>query len=262
MIEYKKEKLILSVNDVCMSYGDKPILKNVNMEVHDITRPGMTQGQILTIVGRSGCGKSTLFRLLTGYEKPTFGTIKVGEDLHPVKTGEMGVVPQDYHLYVHRTIMKNLSLALSSQSGKEKIETIKEYANHFDLTDQLEKFPGDLSGGQRQRVSILQQVLAGNKFILMDEPFSGLDCIMKDRVVDLMIKVSNLDEMNTLVVVSHDIESSCAIADSVYVLANTDGQGSTIVKKYDMLEEGLAYRPDIKDDMRFRNILKEIKSLF
>jgi ABC-type nitrate/sulfonate/bicarbonate transport system ATPase subunit len=118
-----------------------------------------------------------------------------------------------------------------------------------------------LSGGQRQRVSILQQVLAGNKFILLDEPFSGLDTIMKDKVVDLLVKVSNLDEMNTLVVVSHDIESSCAIADTVFVLANKDGNGSTMVKTYDLLEEGLAYKEGIKDIPRFREILSEVKSL-
>ena len=262
MIDYKKEQLILSVKDVCLSYDDKPILKNINMEIHNVTRPGMTQGQIMAICGRSGCGKTSLFKLLSGYNKPTSGTIQVNEDLHPVKTGEMGVVPQDYPLFGHRSIMNNLSLALTSQKGKEKIDTIKQYADHFELTDQLQKYPCDLSGGQKQRVSILQQVLAGNKFILMDEPFSGLDCLMKDKVVELMIKVANLDEMNTLVVVSHDIESSCAIADSVYVLANTDGTGSTVVKSYDLLHEGLAYNPNIKDDMKFRNIIKEIKTLF
>ena len=158
--------------------------------------------------------------------------------------------------------MSNLSLALSSQKGKVKIDTINQYASHFELTDQLQKYPCDLSGGQKQRVSILQQVLAGNRFILMDEPFSGLDCIMKDKVVELMIKVANLDELNTLVVVSHDIESSCAIADTVYVLANNDGEGSTVVKSYDLLKEGLAYNPDIKEDPKFRSIIKEIKSLF
>lgn len=262
MIDYKKEQLILSVKDVSLAYDDKPILRNVNMEIHNITRPGMIQGQIMAICGRSGCGKTSLFKLLSGYTKPTAGTIQVSEDLHPVKTGEMGVVPQDYPLFNHRTIQANLALALSTMKGKEKIDTIKEYANHFELTDQLQKFPCDLSGGQKQRVSILQQVLAGNKFILMDEPFSGLDCIMKDKVVELMLKVANLDEMNTLVVVSHDIESSCAIADSVYVLANTDGTGSTVVKSYDLLHEGLAYKPDIKEDSKFRGIIREIKTLF
>ena len=261
MIDYKKEELILSVNNVSLSYDDKPILKDINMQIHNVTRPGMTQGQIVAICGRSGCGKTSLFKLLSGYNKANAGDIKVGADQHPVKTGEMGVVPQDYPLFNHRTIMSNLSLALTSMKGKEKIETIKQYAEHFELTDQLSKYPCDLSGGQKQRVSILQQVLAGNKFILLDEPFSGLDTIMKDKVVELLIKVSNLDELNTLVVVSHDIETSCAIADTVLVLANKDNEGSTVVKTYDLLEEGLAYHKGIKELARFREILAEIKGL-
>jgi ABC-type nitrate/sulfonate/bicarbonate transport system ATPase subunit len=261
MIDYKKEQLILSVEGVSLSYDERQILRDVNMQIHNITRPGLTQGQIIAICGRSGSGKTSLFKLLSGYNKPTEGMIKIFEDQHEVKTGEMGVVPQDYPLFNHRTIRDNLSLAIGSLKSKEKESVINDYAEHFELKEQLDKYPCDLSGGQRQRVSILQQVLAGNKFILLDEPFSGLDTIMKDKVVDLLVKVSNLDEMNTLVVVSHDIESSCAIADTVFVLANKDGNGSTMVKTYDLLEEGLAYKEGIKDIPRFREILSEIKSL-
>jgi ABC-type nitrate/sulfonate/bicarbonate transport system ATPase subunit len=261
MIDYKKEELILDVKDICLTYDDKQILKNINMQVHNITRPGVIQGQIIAICGRSGCGKTSLFKLLSGYNKPTSGSIKVNAEQHDVRVGEMGVVPQDYPLFNHRTVYNNLSLALSTMKGKQKEDTIQQYAEYFELKDQLNKFPCDLSGGQKQRVSILQQVLAGNKFILLDEPFSGLDTIMKDKVVELLIKVSNLDEMNTLVIVSHDIESSCAIADTVYILANKDGDGSTVVKEYDFLKEGLAYESGIKENTRFREIMREIKTL-
>ena len=260
-IDYTKEELILSVKDVHLTYDTKPVLNGVNLDIHDIKRPGMIQGQIVSIVGRSGCGKSSLFKLLSGYNKATSGIILVGQDQHEVKIGEMGVVPQDYPLFNHRTVMKNLKLALKSQTGKEKLDTINSYAAHFELSEELSKFPCDLSGGQRQRVSILQQVLAGNRFILLDEPFSGLDTLMKDKVVELLVKVANLDELNTLIIVSHDIESSCAISDTVFVLANTDGNGSNVVKTYDFLVEGLAYQHGIKEDPRFRAIIQEIKTL-
>ena len=261
MVQYNKEQLILSVKEVSLAYDEKKVLNNINLEIHNITRPGMIQGQIISVVGRSGCGKSSLFKLLSGYNKPSTGTIGVGVDQRPVKTGEMGVVPQDYPLFNHRTVQDNLALALSSMKGKEKLDTIKSYTDHFELTEHLEKYPCELSGGQKQRVSILQQVLAGNKFILLDEPFSGLDTLMKDKVINLLIKVSNLDEMNTLIIVSHDIESTCAISDTVFVLADKDGNGSTITKTYDFLKEGLAYQADIKENLKFRHIIQEIKSL-
>lgn len=258
----EQKELILSTENVSFTYdGDKKILKNINFQIHDIVRTGMIQGQIIAICGRSGCGKSTLFKILSGFQKPTAGEVKVDLDQHQVSMGEMGVVPQDYPLFNHRTVYGNLSLALTGKTDKEKLDIINEYAKYFDLLEELEKYPVELSGGQRQRASILQQVLAGNKFILMDEPFSGLDSIMKDKVVDLLIKVDNLNEYNTLIIVSHDIESSCAIADSVYVLANNDGEGSTVVKSYDMIKLGLAYRKGIKEDRAFQDVVKEIKSL-
>ena len=259
---YKKTDLILSVKDVNLSYdGKKHILSNVNIDIYDIVRPNVTTGQIISVCGKSGSGKSSLFNLIAGYNKASNGTITVGIDQHPVKLGEMGVVPQEYIIFNHRTVFKNLSLALTSMKGKEKNDTIYSYAEHFGLIESLEKYPCDLSGGQRQRVSILQQVLAGNKFILLDEPFSGLDCLMKDKVVDLLVKVANLDELNTLIIVSHDIESACAISDTVFILADHTGNGSTIVKTYDFLEEGLAYEPGIREFPRFRQIINEIKTL-
>ena len=260
MIDHKIEELILSVKDISLNLSGKQILKDVSFDVHNITRPGLVQGQIISICGRSGCGKTSLFDILSGFNKPNSGTVKIDLDQHDVRKGEMGVVPQDYPLLGHNTIRRNFELALVK--GPDSKKTIEEYAEYFNLTEQLEKYPCDLSGGQRQRASVLQQVLAGNRFILMDEPFSGLDCLMKDKMIDLLLKVANLNEYNTLIIVSHDIESACAISDTVHVMANNDGKGAKIIKTYDFIAEDLAYHEDIKEMPKFRAIIKEIKSIF
>ena len=260
MINYELKETLLKVEYVSFSYDEgKKVLHSINFEVRDIIRPGITTGERIGILGKSGGGKSTLFKLLSGFTKPDTGSIKIGANQHSVLPGEVGVVPQDYPLLNHRTIRKNLEIALR---GADKVSVIKEYSEYFGISAELDKFPLQLSGGQRQRACILQQILAQNSLILLDEPFSGLDYVAKDRVTDLLIKTSDISEENTLVIVSHDIESVCAIADHIYVIGS-DGKndGSTIIKSYDLLEMDLAYHPDIKEMKLFRDVVKEIKSI-
>ena len=260
---YTKEEVILKAENISMQY-DKLILRDVNFEMHNIVRPGMHQGQVLSLIGRSGIGKTQLFKIMAGLIQPTTGTVKIGVQQQPVKAGDVGVVPQNYILFNHRTIMQNLEQGIANarvkKSAKEQEEMIKEYAAHFDLTDHLKKYPMQLSGGQRQRVSILQQVLTGNHFILLDEPFSGLDALVIDRVVELLLKVSTLDELNTLVIISHDIENSLAISDSAFVLAKEkDKEGATITQKLDLIQMGLAWDPEIRTKKPFIELVNQIK---
>ena len=260
---YKKEEIILQVENVNLSY-DRPILRNVNLSIHNITRTNLQQGQIVSLVGRSGIGKTQLFKILAGLLTPQTGSVKIGTDLHAVKAGEVGVVPQNYILFNHRTIQDNLNLGLRGSAEKhtdnQKTELIKEYAHKFGLQEHLKKYPMQLSGGQRQRVSIIQQILTGNRFILLDEPFSGLDPIMKDKVLELLISISTLNELNTLVIISHDIENSLAISDTAFILANQEGhEGSTITETIDLAHLGFAWNPEIKKNKDFIDLVSQMK---
>lgn len=263
MTTFSKEEVILKAENISMRY-DKLILRDVNFEMHNIVRPGMHQGQVLSLIGRSGIGKTQLFKIMAGLIEPTTGNVKIGIEQQPVKAGDVGVVPQNYILFNHRSVMQNLQQGIANarvkKSEKEQAEMIKEYAAQFDLSDQLKKYPMQLSGGQRQRVSILQQVLTGNHFILLDEPFSGLDALVIDKVVELLVKVSTLDELNTLVIISHDIENSLAISDTAFVLAREkDKEGATITQKLDLIQMGLAWDPEIKTKKPFIELVNQIK---
>jgi ABC-type nitrate/sulfonate/bicarbonate transport system ATPase subunit len=258
---YSKQALLMDVQGVSLTY-DQPILRDINFHIHNIVRPGVDQGQVISLIGRSGIGKTQLFKILAGLITPTHGEVRIGIEQHPVVAGEVGVVAQNYLLFNHRTVEENLRLAMrqSGQTDKEKGEIIATYAEQFDLTAHLRKYPMLLSGGQRQRVSILQQVLTGNRYILLDEPFSGLDALMIDRVMELLIKISTLHELNTLIIISHDVENALAISDTAFVLACEKEQpGATITETIDLIELGLAWNPSIREKAEFQHLVAQIK---
>lgn len=260
---YKKGNVILKAENINLKY-DRQILRDVNFEIQDIHRPNMQQGQVVSLLGRSGIGKTQLFKIISGLIKPNSGVIRIDNDLHPVVAGEVGIVPQNYVLFNHRTIHENLRLGLRSSvdkvAEKDKNNLIDDYAKRFGLKDHLKKYPMQLSGGQRQRVSIIQQILTGNKFILLDEPFSGLDPLVKDKVLELLVTISTLNEMNTLIIVSHDIENSLAISDTVFILSNQDHkEGATITDTIDLIEMGLSWNKDIKENKNFQELVAQMK---
>lgn len=259
-MSWHRKDTVLRADKVCVTY-DKPILRDIELSVQDIVRPDVTQGQVASIIGRSGIGKSQLLRCLAGLQKPTSGRVLIGSDQHVVRPGEVGVVPQNYILWRHRTVQGNLWTAAQRNSEIASIDDeIEKMATEFNLLDHLKKYPHELSGGQRQRVSILQQLLAGNRTILFDEPFSGLDATMIEKLLSVMQRVVLQHEMNTLVIVSHDIESALAISDIAFVLGLDDQPGATIKHTVDLAERGLAFQPEIRDLPAFRETVREVKS--
>ena len=262
MTTFTKEEVVLQARNVNLSYDRKQILRDINFEIKNIIRPGIHQGQVISLIGRSGIGKTQLFKLLSGLQSPTSGEILIHND-RKVEPGDMGVIFQNYYLFEWRSVYKSLLLAAKKNpllKGKEK-DAIKQYAADFNLSDHLHKYPQQLSGGQRQRVSIIQQLLKGSDFLLLDEPFSGLDVLVLDKVVDLLLKVSVSDDLKTLIIVSHDIATSVAISDTVFILGEEEGKpGATIVKEIDLIERELAWEKDIKSKEEFGETIREIKA--
>lgn len=232
----------------------------------------MTQGQIVSLIGVSGSGKSTLFRLLAGLETPDSGTIEVfdGKDkpLKPVHEGDAGVVFQTSYIFPWRRVKRLLEMAasknpeLTSLGSKEVTDAIHRICDKLDITKLLGKYSQQLSGGQRQRVAIAEQILNGGDFILLDEPFSGLDGKAIDKVTNILVSLSQTDEYKTIVLVSHDLSNSLAISDEAYLLAREEGhEGATITHRMCLATEGLAWQPDIKENPLFRDLLHKVKAL-
>jgi ABC-type nitrate/sulfonate/bicarbonate transport system ATPase subunit len=240
MTPYSKKEILLETQQVSLSIDGKAILRDIDFCIRDVVRPGLQQGQVVSLVGRSGIGKTQLFRILSGLRKPDSGTVTIRErkpvetangaiemwQRRPVQPGDMGVIFQNYYQFGWRTVRHSLLLAARQNkalAGKEE-EAIREYAGRFDIGDVLHHYPAQLSGGQQQRVSIIQQLLKGADFLLLDEPFSGLDVCMLDKVTELLLQVSLSDELKTLIIVSHDIANAVAISDTVFILARQEGR--------------------------------------
>jgi ABC-type nitrate/sulfonate/bicarbonate transport system ATPase subunit len=276
MTPYTKQDVLLQATDVSLSYDHRPILYDISFTIRDIVRPGLLQGQVVSLVGRSGIGKTQLFRLLSGLQRPDAGEITIRKRVPSarpdgsiqvyrdriVQPGDMGVIFQNYYQFMWRTVRQSLMLAARQNkalSGKEE-DAIRQYTQQFDIADVLSRYPAQLSGGQQQRVSIIQQLLKGSDFLLLDEPFSGLDVCVLDKVVELLLQVSLSDELKTLIIVSHDIATAAAISDTVFILGKKPGhEGSTLVREIDLIERGLAWRKDVRQEKAFGETIREIK---
>ncbi len=261
---------LLKAENVSVTLGGNQILRDLNLEIKDIRRPDAIAGQVVGLLGPSGVGKTTLFRLLAGLDKPNTGTVLIGEELKPVQRGMVGVVAQNYPLFMHRTVLGNLVVAgtRSGLSHKQAVEKARSYLDRFGLSDRAGLYPAQLSGGQRQRVAIAQQFMCSENFLLLDEPFSGLDPMAIDRVAELLNEVAGMHEMNTIIVVTHDISAALEVADTIWLMGrdrDAEGKiipGARIQESYNLIDRGLAWRNGIATTNEFLETLREIRARF
>ena len=267
---YERRGVLLDVQNVRFARGGVAILRDVTVQIQDLVRPGMSQGQIVGLLGPSGVGKTTLFKILAGLVAPDEGTVAIGDAGVPAEPGLVGVVTQNYVLFEHRTVLGNLLVA-GKQAGMSSADAkarSMEYLERFGLGAHAEKYPMQLSGGQRQRVAIAQQLLCSEHYLVMDEPFSGLDVIAQENVQALLIEVSRRHDENTIILVTHDVSAAVAVCDTIWLMGRdrepngTIIPGARIVETIDLIERDLAWHPDIRTRPGFHQLVDEIKARF
>ena len=269
-MSWRRTDVLLRVEDVHLALGGRPVLRGVDATVRDIVRDECAQGQVVAVVGRTGAGKTQLFRMLAGLQSPTRGRVLVGAGQVPVECGMVGMVAQDYPLFEHRTVLGNVVVAgrqvgLGRREVRDRAEAL---LVRLGLAEQLGSYPSQLSGGQRQRAAIAQQAICSKHFLLMDEPFTGLDPVAVDDVCRLIADVSHMDELNTIFVSSHILAAATMVADTVWVLGRERGAngepvpGTKIVREVDLIERGLAWHPDVARAPGFAECVSELRAMF
>ncbi|MEM6760312.1 MAG: ABC transporter ATP-binding protein [Pseudomonadota bacterium] len=204
----------IELKQVTKSFGDTEVIPPLDLTIGD--------GEFTVFVGPSGCGKSTLLRLIAGLEDITSGTIAIdGSDatsVVPAKRG-LAMVFQSYALYPHMSVRKNIAfpLRMAKLPQSEIDKRVTAAANVLNLSDYLDRRPGQLSGGQRQRVAIGRAIVREPAAFLFDEPLSNLDAALR---VGMRLEISELHERlkTTMIYVTHDQVEAMTMADKIVVL--------------------------------------------
>jgi len=206
----------LIVKDLSKAFGETEVLSRVSFELEE--------GELLVLLGPSGCGKTTLLRLIAGLETADNGEIYIGArrvDRMRPRQRRVAMVFQNYSLYPHMTVEKNLSfpLRVASMERAEIRARVRRVAEMLGLSEKLEERPANLSGGQRQRVALGRAIIREPDLFLLDEPLSNLDADLRTRMRREIVRVQKELGVST-VYVTHDQAEALTMADRIALIHN------------------------------------------
>lgn len=208
--------MYFKIEDLSFQYDETRLIDSFSCVIE--------KGSITAILGSSGSGKSTLLRLISGLEKPAQGSMELdgivlfdSKRFAEAHQRQIGLVFQDYALFPHMTIRKNIEYGVNKDSRKSKKEMVSRLLSMIELTEDAHKYPTECSGGMQQRVAIARALANKPKLLLLDEPFSNLDQQLKQRMRILMKQWFNDHEV-TVILVTHDRQDALYLADHVIEL--------------------------------------------
>jgi iron(III) transport system ATP-binding protein len=214
------EWIVIEIDHLSRSVGGRKILDDVSLRAGD--------GRLLAILGPSGSGKTSLLRLIAGLDRPSRGEIRISGRtvsspsclVSPVDRN-VSMVFQDLALWPHLTARGNIEFMIDRGRSRTKGEIFRKLTSLISmmcLTGYENRYPGELSGGEKQRLAIARALASEPQYLLMDEPFSNLDDVLKGEFLNMTRSLKERDRM-TIVYVTHSIDEALFLADDMCVLA-------------------------------------------
>ena len=210
---------MLELKNIEKSFDNVNVLNHVNFSVED--------GEIVSILGSSGSGKTTLLNIILGITQPDSGEIFFNtHDITKVSMENRGfnIVFQDYALFPNLNAYENIVYGLRNKPNISTPEEVQELIELLGLKEHLSKNNEQLSGGQKQRVALARTLVMKPKILLLDEPLSALDGVIKESIKDKIKQIAKEYHLTTIIV-THDPEEALSLSDKVMII-----NGGTILQ--------------------------------
>ena len=203
---------MLELKNIVKSFGTTKILDDISISIQN--------SEIVSILGASGSGKTTLLNLILGIYTPDSGSITFdGNDITNTAMQERGfnIVFQDYALFPNLNAYKNITYGLRNYKDRSTKDEVDSLIELLDLKEHLDKKIDMLSGGQKQRVALARTMVMKPKILLLDEPLSALDGVIKESIKEKIVTIAK-DFKLTTIIVTHDPEEALTISDKVLII--------------------------------------------
>ncbi len=207
---------MLELKNIVKKYGNNVILDDISLKIK--------KGEIVSILGPSGSGKTTLLNLILGITDISSGKIIYdGEDITNVPLEKRGfnIVFQDYALFPNLTAYENIVYGLRNKPGISTEKDVQDFIHLLGLEEHLNKRISQLSGGQKQRVALARTMVMKPKILLLDEPLSALDGVIKESIKSKIKEIAREFSLTTIIV-THDPEEALTLSDKVLII--NDGE--------------------------------------
>lgn len=205
---------MLEIKNLKKSYDGVTILHDINLNIED--------GEIVSILGPSGCGKTTLLNLILGFTDADEGEIIFqGQNVLdiPMEARGFNIVFQDYALFPNLNVYKNITYGLKNKPDISTKQEVEDMIDLLGLREHLDKKIEQLSGGQKQRVALARTMVMKPKILLLDEPISALDGVIKESIKDKIKQIAREFKL-TSIIVTHDPEEALTLSDKMLIVNN------------------------------------------